>query len=81
VSCEDGVEEIGWVDLTDAEGKQVQEWVRELGSFEAETYQPTQNEPLITSLVFTGSGDADASSTDIRSIQKLAERLFAKISE
>lgn len=81
VSCEDGIEEIGWVDLTQAEGEQVQEWVRELASFEAETYQPSQNEPLVTNLAFTGSGDKDASSSDIRSIQKLAERLFSKISE
>jgi len=81
VSCEDGVEEIGWVDLTEAEGEQLQEWVRELGSFEAETYQPTQNEPLTTSMIFTGSGDADASSSDIKSIQKLAERLFDKIND
>ncbi len=81
VSCKDGVDEIGWVDLTDVERGQVQEWVRELAPFDAETYRPSQGEPLITYLNFNGSGDADASSSDIKTIQKLAERLFAKISK
>jgi hypothetical protein len=81
VSCKDGVDEIGWVDLTDEEGEQVQEWVRELAPFDAETYRPSRGEPLITYLNFNGSGDADASSSDIKTIQKLAERLFAKISK
>lgn len=81
IYCEDGTDEIGWVDLTAEERRRVREWVRELAPFEAETYRPSQGEPIIALLAFTGSGDADASSSDIRSIQKLAESLFAKISE
>jgi hypothetical protein len=81
VSCKDGVDEIGWVDLTDEEQDQVQKWVRELAPFDAETYRTSQGEPIITYLNFDGSGDEDASSSDIKTIQKLAERLFAKISE
>lgn len=81
ISCIDDVQEIGWVDLTDEELDQVKKWVRRLAPFLAETFEPTKGEPLVTYLNFSGSGDEDAFSSDIKAILRLAERLFAKISK
>ncbi len=81
LSCEDGIDEIGMMDLTSQELAQVQGWVLRFGSFGAQVSQPVGGEPLVSDLTFSGSGDAEAFSVDIEAVQNLAERLFNRINQ
>jgi hypothetical protein len=78
-SCSRNRRELGAINLSNLEVLQVRDWVNELDSFDAEIYQATQVEPIITNIVFYGLGKDGASNEDIQDINTFCEDLFFRI--
>ncbi len=78
-SCQNGVREIGRATLSSQDLRQLLEWIDRLSSFDGEVLTPSGGEPLTSYIVLRGRGAADASSTDIQTLQKFAERIYVAI--
>lgn len=80
-SCRSNGGLLGSQRLSDSDHGQLLDWVARLSSFEGQTYTPSSSDPFIVSLSLKGAGDADAFSSDIQAITKLAERIFDTITQ
>jgi hypothetical protein len=78
-SCGANGRELGSRRLSEAELSQMLDWVRRLRSYEGEVFVPDQNQPVISFIVFEGSGSQTASAAEINAMQSLAKNLFNAI--
>lgn len=78
-SCQNNSRDLGTVQLTEDEISQFLDLVNRLKSFDGEVYSASPSGPLVTWMSFVGQGTAEASNSDILTLQNLGSQIFNAI--
>jgi hypothetical protein len=77
--CRIGLQELGRMTLNTDQVQQLRAWVSRLDNFEGEMYSASAGNPVISWVVFRGSGRSVASDGDIHALENFAAQIFFQI--